>query len=92
MNLEHQSRYNNFLSGKLSEQPFLYKMTTLEGLELGDDLFSGTISTDIGLFSNLNILDAGRQDRLNTHSTAEEQARRFPSQRKSYGLLWPDLP
>ena len=76
LKLEHLYLHNNFLSGKLLEQPFFYK-TRLEVLNVGDNLFSGTISTDIGLFRYLNTLKVGRQDRLSANSTAEEQARRL---------------
>ena len=71
MNLRHLGLYNNALNGKLLEQPFVYKRTGLSGLFLGGNLFSGTISTDIGLLTNLFILDLGHRD-LTAHSAAEE--------------------
>ena len=78
VNIQYLGLYNNSLSGKLLEQPFLYKMTGLSSLELGDNLFSGTISTDIVMLTKLKTLNLGHQVSLkSTHSTAEEQARRF---------------
>ena len=79
VNLKTLVLHDNSLSGKLLEQPFLYKRTGLTQLYLAYNLFSGTISTDIGLLTNLFILDLGHRD-LITHSAveeAEEQVRGF---------------
>ena len=77
VNLEYLSLEKNSLRGKLLEQPFLYKTTALSDLLLGDNLFSGMISTEIGLWSNLWGLFVERGDRLKTPSTAKEQAQRL---------------
>ena len=96
MNLRHLGLYNNALNGKLLEQPFVYKRTGLSGLFLGGNLFSGTISTDIGLLTNLFSLDLGYLDPLNTHSAPEEQERGFMGTIPTelgllYSLQWVDL-
>ncbi len=98
VNLKNLVLNNNSLSGKVLEQPFLYKMTGLSTLFLGFNLFSGTISTDIGLLSNLFNLDLAHRD-LITHSAAEEvedQVRGFmgtiPTELgQLYSLQWVNL-
>ena len=59
VNLTYLALYNNWWSGKLLEKPFLLNMTGLEILLLDDNAFSGTISSDIRLLSNLVALDMG---------------------------------
>ena len=75
-NLRNLNLFDNMFTGKLMEDSsFLYNLTAIETLGLGENFLSGTISTAIGLLTKLTLFTCSHQS--SPSATTDDQERQL---------------